>query len=497
MNKLTMLLKDIKGNIGITFVLILAIVIVVIVLLPPEIPPNSNEVDYCRQFATLEEYMTSPSGVRYKLIKEDVPVLNQWANDGKYNHFGTYEPYIDPASGKKYTIRNPQWGAGTSYQFASDVDPNQPHSFTYAEYGIVFRFETDDNGEPLNTGLRVPVWGLAPVPILFMDIFQQVGAKPLPEYVLKCQDYPKNLDIERMMIPGQNTSINVSIPGLKVMHPVGDEPQGTPQLEVGNSGQVSRPEDLATIGVPEKNINIPNQTESTDEAQLQAEWFLLQQSKFLIHNWWAPHCKPAIYLYPPKRQLVNVKVHPSGYLIYTDPLYPEGGWNVEANPNGQLVNLSSNNFMKNYDYLYFESKVPDHIINKPTKGWVIKSAEIGEWYTPLNDHFALLLPKLGLNEIQTSDFIDYWKKALPESPYYYVGIVDQENVDQIEKLEFTPKPGSINRVRIYFERLDQPKEVEKPVLETKKFELSNTEFKVVEWGGMVKNDPNHPFTCSQ
>jgi hypothetical protein len=26
---------------------------------------------------------------------------------------------------------------------------------------------------------------------------------------------------------------------------------------------------------------------------------------------------------------------------------------------------------------------------------------------------------------------------------------------------------------------------------------ANSLFRVVEWGGMVKNDPNHPFTCSQ
>ena len=27
--------------------------------------------------------------------------------------------------------------------------------------------------------------------------------------------------------------------------------------------------------------------------------------------------------------------------------------------------------------------------------------------------------------------------------------------------------------------------------------LSPSRFSVTEWGGMVKNDPNHPFTCSQ
>jgi hypothetical protein len=132
----------------------------------------------------------------------------------------------------------------------------------------------------------------------------------------------------------------------------------------------------------------------------------------------------------------------------------------------------------------------------------------------LEKQFNDVLPKLGLNSVQTKDFIEYWKKALPYSPYYFVGVVDPANVDQIERLEITPKPDYINRVRIYFERLDTPKVVEAPVIVDQRIsELANQKgknlsnqlisqsanllFRVVEWGGMVKNDPNHPFTCSQ
>jgi hypothetical protein len=77
-----------------------------------------------------------------------------------------------------------------------------------------------------------------------------------------------------------------------------------------------------------------------------------------------------------------------------------------------------------------------------------------------------------------------------------VGVIEQSNVDQIEKLDITPKPDSVNRVRIYFERLDQPKVVEEPLI-TNRLPLNASNFNVVEWGGMVKNDLNHPFTCSQ
>ncbi len=233
------------------------------------------------------------------------------------------------------------------------------------------------------------------------------------------------------------------------------------------------------------HLTTPEQNVSSDQKQLQLQWFYLK-----AENYWAVHCKPAVYLYPPKKMLVNVKVHPAGQLMYTDPLYPENGWNVEANPDGQIVNLGSNNFMKQYDYLYFESRVPDSIIQKPTKGWVLKPTE-------LETKFNEILPRLGLNDKQTNDFIEYWKKALPDSPYYFIGIINKINVNQIEGLEITPKPDSINRVRIYFERLDSPINVEIPELpETSKLSADNS-FNVVEWGGMVKNDPNHPFTCSQ
>lgn len=247
-------------------------------------------------------------------------------------------------------------------------------------------------------------------------------------------------------------------------------------------------------------LTVPEQSFSPDKEQLQLQWIYLQSK-----NYWGVHCKPAVYLYPPKRTLVNVKVYPAGFLTYTDPLYdPEQGWNIEANPDGRIVNFGANNFMKNYDYLYFESKVHDEVIDKPTDGWVVKSGAIDSgqagmttWFNNQEVLFKDILPKLGLNAVQEKDFIEYWKKALPYSPYYFVGIIDPANVDEIEGLEIVPKPDSVNRVRIYFERLEGSKDVVEPVITNNPFKMDDTQFKVVEWGGMVKNDLEHPFTCSQ
>ena len=236
----------------------------------------------------------------------------------------------------------------------------------------------------------------------------------------------------------------------------------------------------------------PEQRVSDDKKELQLEWLYLEKS-----NYWGVHCKPAVYLYPPKKMLINVKVKPSGFLTYTDPEYnPETGWNVEAFPDGKLIDQTIGGRRTIYDYLYFESKIRDEVIKKPEKGWVIKSSS-GVWFENLEQHFMTILPQLGLNDIQTRDFIEYWKKTLPNSAYYFVGVIDPMNVDEIESLSITPHPDSINRVRIYFEQLDVARKVDAPIIENNPFRIEENRFKVVEWGGMVKNDRDHPFTCSQ
>lgn len=198
-------------------------------------------------------------------------------------------------------------------------------------------------------------------------------------------------------------------------------------------------------------------------------------------GWWSPECKPAIYLYPQKQTDVHVQVEPKGYLTYTDPLYPSAGWQVTAYPNGN-INASG----KEYSYLYYESKIRDVEINKPTDGYVIA-------YDKLADFYSVLLPQLGLSEKEKKDFKTYWEKVLPASPYYFVGIMDTKSIDKIEPLTISPKPTTIIRVRLYFEALDKKIDVRKPAIVTPE----RNGFSVVEWGGIVKLHPGTEFSCSQ
>lgn len=376
----------------------------------------------------------------YRLVKKAVLINHSlYGNREGHHFFEQYEEQYTDSEGKNYLKRIPNGLQGKSYKLPSGIAGE--YELTFADHGLLYLFYADSEFNLLKTG-NLNVDGTTVIDLATADIYKAVDLPDLPPWVLECVD-------------------------------------------AGTNG--------ATDGVVFKAGGVvwPEQQKSENNEQLQLEWFVFDDKTVLLNAWWTPHCKPAVYLYPPQKMRVNVKVFPAGYLSYVDPPYDsEAGWTVDAYPDGTLTT----NYQQqptNYSYLYFESKVPDQIIKKPTQGWVVK-------YEELNTLYQDILPKLGLNSVQTKDFADYWNKALNPAPYYFVGVIDQSNVDQIERLEITPKPDYINRVRIYFERLDQPRAVEAPVLADQPISGSADQlFRVVEWGGMVKNDPNHPFTCSQ
>ena len=264
--------------------------------------------------------------------------------------------------------------------------------------------------------------------------------------------------------------------------------------DIESPGRDGMPEEAFTCNTAKgaqiasgKQVLLPEQNISTDSGQLQLQYFVFGTgaSSGQVVNGWGIHCKPAVYLYPPKKQLVNVRVNPKGELSYTDPPYdPLSGWTVNAFPSGQLLNIDNQQISNNY--LYYESKLFDSEIKKPTKGWVVK-------FEDLEQLFNQTLPKLGLNQKEKQDFMDYWLKKLPKSPYYFVGLVDKSQRDYLETLEVTPNPETSIRFSLYFEALNEPKTVEEPKITTP----DRKGFTLVDWGGMVKLHPGTPFTCSQ
>lgn len=195
--------------------------------------------------------------------------------------------------------------------------------------------------------------------------------------------------------------------------------------------------------------------------------------------WVSPFCKPAIYLYPERKTEVNVTVVPQGEMLLTIPPYPKEGWDAVAHPNGDIY-VGSNRF----DYLYYEAAIPDQLIQKPKEGYVMNYDERSLFLTDL-------VTRLGLNEKETKQFVEYWVPILPKANYYFVGIVPESKLHEISPVFITPKPKHLIRVTLYFQPLDEKVPVTPPLI----LPVSRDGFTAVEWGGIFKQDKDHPFSC--
>ncbi len=234
--------------------------------------------------------------------------------------------------------------------------------------------------------------------------------------------------------------------------------------------------ELTTEKSGQRIVNLPT---NYSHKNLQLETFFIEEDP-PKNEWLGAWCKPAIYLYPEKKTSVNVQVDPKGPFTLTIPSYPWGGWNVQAFPDGTVIHEG-----KTFPYLYWEASLPDELINEPKEGYVVTPRE-------LDGLFSKVLPQLGLNEKETKEFKEYWLKALPDSPYYFVGVMPENQIDALAPLDIEPKPDSVLRVSLYFKALDKKESVRAPKLSG----FTREGFTVTEWGGLFKADKAHKdFTC--
>lgn len=229
----------------------------------------------------------------------------------------------------------------------------------------------------------------------------------------------------------------------------------------------STPQELVSVPTPGGRKN------------LQLETFQVKQEKKL-YKWMGAWCKPAINLYPTKETNVHVEVEPKGPFTLTIPEYPQNGWDVVAHPDGRVIYNKTT-----LPYLYWEASLPDKLITEPKEGYVVK-------YDDLSTLFTKILPQMGLNKKETTEFSEYWLKALPKSSYYFVGVMPAGDIDKLAPLQVQPTPDSILRVTLFFKALDEKVAVTAPKLSG--FERKG--FTVTEWGAFFKADKAHKdFTC--
>jgi hypothetical protein len=171
---------------------------------------------------------------------------------------------------------------------------------------------------------------------------------------------------------------------------------------------------------------------------------------------------PCIYLYPEQAGEVSVTLLPAedAWLTSTDPEHGEG-WTVWAEPDSLIDGT--------YDYLYYSCDVAMKF--QMDEGWAIEAEDIFSW-------FEETLPRCGLSQSETADFVDYWSEHLPYSPWYLVYPQYNDLIAGQIDIAIDPEPDSMLRLWLVIEKVEQPEPLTAP--EFVPFERSG--FTVVEWG---------------
>ncbi|MBF0443219.1 MAG: hypothetical protein HQK54_15020 [Oligoflexales bacterium] len=180
--------------------------------------------------------------------------------------------------------------------------------------------------------------------------------------------------------------------------------------------------------------------------------------------------KPVIYLYPEKKKTkVNVTLDFDGDLVTTYPRYDDKikGWEVLADPDGTLVNVSDR---MEYSYIFWNGISPSFNPDL-SEGFVVKGEETRKF---LQD----VLSKQGMTPREYNEMIVYWLPYMEHHKYNLIHFAGASYTN-IAKMNIRPNPDSILRIFMAFRELKEPLAV-KPQ-KFKPFERKG--FTVVEWGG--------------
>ena len=177
--------------------------------------------------------------------------------------------------------------------------------------------------------------------------------------------------------------------------------------------------------------------------------------------------KPIIYLYPTEETQVNVQLGNKERITCSYPKYTIG-WNVIAQPNGDLKDIDTN---KNLYSLYYES---DNVVEFKVEkdGFVVKGEDSAEF---LEEKLKIL----GLTDREAEEFIIYWLPKLEANKYNYIRFATREEIDANMPLTIKPEPDTTIRVLMEYKGLENSIKVEEQSLETPE----RKGFVAVEWGG--------------
>ena len=199
----------------------------------------------------------------------------------------------------------------------------------------------------------------------------------------------------------------------------------------------------------------------------QGDWLAFRKAKYQS----MVECgKPVIYLYPEEETDVHVQVEPKAGLSISDPDYGRDGWFVKATPDSEIFNYKNET---EYPYLFWEGYSYDY--TRPCYGFVMSREDV-------SSRMFEILAKLGMNEKESADFMEFWEEKLTVKPYVFVTFLPQATFEEMAPLTVEPKPDTVIRVFMDYQALDYPLyNVPEPYLKTPE----RKGFTVVEWGGRL------------
>ena len=146
----------------------------------------------------------------------------------------------------------------------------------------------------------------------------------------------------------------------------------------------------------------------------------------------------------------------------------DGAWNVTAQADGMIQAGGKRVQSIQFDYM---SRV-----NGLANGYVVSQIEL----RPTLEQYA---KQLGLNKIETDEFVPFWLGKLKGSPYVQISHFSRVASDKIVNLDISPKPDTYVPIVMYFKRLDMPKIMAKPIFEPIQQRIG---FTAVEWSGIIE-----------
>ncbi len=177
--------------------------------------------------------------------------------------------------------------------------------------------------------------------------------------------------------------------------------------------------------------------------------------------------KPVIYLYPEKVTNVSVRLPSFINVTESEPTYPASGWNVTANPDGQLVMRDGARFGS----LYWEGTGVGY--KAPKDGFILKDGEV-------DSRLAEILKKYGLNQTESREFREFWVPKMTGAPYYRVSFLTSA-WSKAAPLYVSPAPATSIRIFMDWQKLKAPISIPEPKIETP----VRRGFTLVEWGGLL------------